>query len=308
MTRRSGWRLALAFIVLPVACAAADDCPPPMPTLDAPTMQRIASQARDHGFLWRLSKDGRRSHLYGTMHVGRIEWIVPGPQVSEALRGSDLLALEIDVLDPATTTAMVEAMGALAQVASPPGAGDRLQRLAERACQPTLAGGAVPPLVQVLQLTIAEGRREGLEPLAAQEVVLGMAARSLGQPVLSLETVAIQVAALQSMDLERSLEQLEQGRLRPLLRRLASAWESGDFDTLADYARWCECLLDPRDRESFEKLNDQRNPYLAARIDELHGSGRRVFAAIGALHMTGPQALTRLLAERGFRIERVPLR
>ncbi|PYN88806.1 MAG: hypothetical protein DMD87_09240 [Candidatus Rokuibacteriota bacterium] len=32
-----------------------------------------------------------------------------------------------------------------------------------------------------------------------------------------------------------------------------------------------------------------------------------VFAAVGILHMIGDAALQRLLAERGFKIERVPL-
>ena len=53
------------------------------------------------------------------------------------------------------------------------------------------------------------------------------------------------------------------------------------------------------------RLNDDRNPALAQRIDALHGQGRRVFAAVGALHMTGAQALPRLMAERGYRVERI---
>ena len=55
-------------------------------------------------------------------------------------------------------------------------------------------------------------------------------------------------------------------------------------------------------------LNDERNPALAERIDALHSEGRPLFAAVGALHMTGPQSLLRLLAARGFRIERVEFR
>jgi hypothetical protein len=53
------------------------------------------------------------------------------------------------------------------------------------------------------------------------------------------------------------------------------------------------------------RLNDERNPNLAARIDALHARGQRVFAAVGALHMTGPRALPALLAQRGYRVERV---
>jgi uncharacterized protein YbaP (TraB family) len=31
-----------------------------------------------------------------------------------------------------------------------------------------------------------------------------------------------------------------------------------------------------------------------------------VFAAVGALHMTGPQGLPRLMAARGYLVERIP--
>lgn len=306
--KRGGLRRLLLGLALLPAIAAATDCPPPPPVLDAPALQRIAAEARDRGFLWRLSKDGRSSHLYGTMHVGRVAWAAPGPQIAETLRRSDLLALELDVLDPAVIATMAEALGTLKLPPLPPGTDERLLRLAEQACLPTAGFNAAPPLLRALQLTVVEARREGLEPVAAQEIVLARAARSHGQPVVSLETVAIQLAALRATDIPRSLDQLEQGRLRPLMRRLAAAWENGDFDTLADYAAWCECLLDAADRDSFEQLNDRRNPHLAARIDDLHRGGQRVFAAVGALHMTGPQALTRLLAERGFKVERVPLR
>ena len=53
------------------------------------------------------------------------------------------------------------------------------------------------------------------------------------------------------------------------------------------------------------KLNDERNPALADGIEAQHRQGKRVFAAVGALHMTGPQALPLLLAQRGFKVERV---
>ena len=55
------------------------------------------------------------------------------------------------------------------------------------------------------------------------------------------------------------------------------------------------------------RLKVDRNPALADRIAALHIQGHRVFAAVGALHMTGPMTLPRLLAARGFSVERSPL-
>lgn len=54
-------------------------------------------------------------------------------------------------------------------------------------------------------------------------------------------------------------------------------------------------------------LNDARNPAPADGITALPGQGKRVFVAVGALHMTGDPALPRLLAQRGGRVKRMPL-
>jgi hypothetical protein len=81
-----------------------------------------------------------------------------------------------------------------------------------------------------------------------------------------------------------------------VLRRLLLAWERGDIEDLTAYPRWCECLDTERERAWHRRLNDQRNVVLASRIAALHAAGQRVFAAVGSLHFTGPQALHDLLA------------
>jgi uncharacterized protein YbaP (TraB family) len=94
---------------------------------------------------------------------------------------------------------------------------------------------------------------------------------------------------------------------RGVWRRLAQAWADGDLGALEDYPNWCRCADTESQRALLRRLNDERNAAMAERIDALHGQGRRVFAAVGALHMTGPQALPLLLAQRGFEVQRVGL-
>jgi uncharacterized protein YbaP (TraB family) len=86
---------------------------------------------------------------------------------------------------------------------------------------------------------------------------------------------------------------------------MASAWEGGDLHSLSTYETWCECATSDEDRAFMRRLNDGRNPALADGIAAQHRAGRRVFAAVGALHMTGPAGLPLLLAQRGFRVERI---
>ena len=282
--------------------ASAAVCPPPLPAVAT-----TAPQA-DRGLLWRVSRDGRTGWLFGTLHVGRPAWKRLGPQVAAALRNSDVLALEIDPADPT----LVAELADLQPIALPPALQTRLTQAYERACVAPESLSSLHPVLQATTLTVLEARWLGLDPGYALEQVLATQARAHGRRVLSLETAAQQKAALVPSDpaealssLDQSLAQLEDGSGRRVLQRMAQAWESGDLATLEDFDRWCECVATEADRAFMRKLNDERNPGLAARIEAQHRRGQRVFAAVGALHMTGPQSLPRLLTQRGFKVERV---
>jgi uncharacterized protein len=169
-------------------------------------------------------------------------------------------------------------------------------------------------VMQMALLTVQLARRDGLHAEFGQEAGLTRFAASKNKHVLSLETPAQQFAALMPAagddplpSLERALAQLEADRAGPLMRRLVSAWERGDEAELAAYASWCDCIKDAQDRRTMARVIDERNVRMAQRIDELHQRDLKVFAAVGALHMTGEMALQTLLQARGFQLERVAM-
>lgn len=308
-----GAALAQAAAPAPAGASPVRECPPPPRSPDAQQLQAAQEQARDRGMLWRLTRDGRVSYLYGTVHIGRLEWIFPGPVVRAALAATDTLALELDLADPSMAQAMQASLaGQPDALPLPQTLQRRLTRQIEAACLPQGMLENQHPLMQAITLTVLAGRWEGLEPGYAQEIMLAGAARAAGLQVISLETVALQVGALIPAEeataramLDKTLQQLESGVTRRTTARLAQAWAEGRLAELEQYERWCECMNTDQDRELMRRLNDDRNPKLARRIDALHGSGKRVFAAVGALHMTGLRALPGLLAQRGFTVERV---
>jgi uncharacterized protein YbaP (TraB family) len=305
----------LAALLLGPAAHASTDCPPAPSTPTAQQLEAARAASQDRGFLWRITRDGSSSYLYGTIHLGRLEWIFPGPSVRAAMQVSDTLAVELDLTDPGVAQAMRNTLaGQPDALLLSQSMQRRLTRQAEAACLPAGLLDQQHPLMQAITLTVLAGRRDGLEPSYAQEIVLGEAARAAGARIVSLESVGQQIAALIPSDeaaaremLEHTLQQLESGAARRALVRLAEVWAGGRLAELEQYEKWCECVLTPRDREFLRRVNDDRNPALARRIDALHSAGRRVFAAVGALHMTGHRALPELLAQRGFTVERVTL-
>jgi uncharacterized protein YbaP (TraB family) len=290
---------------------AAAECLATSPSPTAAQWAAAQPEAIDRGLLWRLSKDGHVSYLFGTIHVGTPSWRLPGPVLRQALAHSEVLAVEIDPADPAVGEHM--ARTARASVAAlPEPLQQRLQEQIRIACLPQAALRGLHPVLQVLSLSVLAARREALDPAYAQETMLAAMARRAGLPIVSLEGVDRQLQALlpenagetQAM-VDQALVQLERGSVGPVLRHLAEAWAAGDLDTLHGYASWCECADTDEQRVWLRRLNDERNPGLADGIAALHRQGQRVFAAVGALHMTGPAALQDLLVQRGFAVERM---
>lgn len=295
--------------------AVTTTCPPVATPLTAASLQAGLGQARDHGFLWRISKDGRTSFLYGTIHAARTEWMFPGPTVLDAVRGSDILALELDVLDPELQKRL---MASIAERRGQPLPAPLLRRIERRMaaeCVDAALWSAFAPEFQVASLGVMAGRRDGLDPGNAIDLVLAVLARQLGKPIASLETPESQMRALQMSSRSETVEfvtsgldDLESGRARPLLSRLAKVWTDGNYAEMSNYAAWCDCMRTAPERATMTRLLDDRNPALADAIDALHGSGKAVFAAVGTLHMIGPRGLPALMQQRGYEVERQELK
>ena len=307
--RRLGAVLCVAFAAgVPAAPAV---CPPPVKVPTAGELQALRRDAADRGFLWRIRRDGRVSALYGTLHVGKVEWTVPGPRVAQALQDSDVIALEIDPLDEDMQRRIAAALAPNPAQRLPAATRARLRERQRAACVDADAMAPLAPELQATMLVLLEGRRDGLDASFGIDAALAGLARAAGKPVVSLETPEAQLAALTGDArrglrlVEETLTQLEQGRAAPLLRRTAEVWAGGRYDELSGYESWCDCVKNDGDRAFLKRLLDDRNAAMAERIEALHASGRRVFAAVGSLHLTGTAGLPALLAARGFTVERV---
>jgi uncharacterized protein YbaP (TraB family) len=260
--------------------------------------------------LWRISREGRDSFLYGTLHAGRPEWFALGPRTEASLFRTGLLALEINVMDSALQAALRDA------TLGPP------RRLSAELLQSLRAAWAAecPPADDLLagptefhsvQLAMAQAQRQGLFALYGTESALLMHNLRTERPVVGLEAVQTQLDSLVARNdteaeamVREALAEWRHPRAPQILERLVRAWAGGDLKELESYADWCECQDTPTAREAFARLVDGRNPGMVDAIERLH-AGVSVFAAVGALHVVGPQGLPTLLQRRGFTVTRL---
>jgi uncharacterized protein len=300
------------------APAPAASCPP---VAALPSPEQIGAgrrEARDRGFLWRISRDGRSSYLYGTVHAARLGWMFPGPRVAQALADSQTVALELDMLDTYVQQRLAQGMASHRGAPLPREALQRVQGRLQRQMRAQCLGpeqqaalGRISPEMQLIAMTVLAGRHDGIDPAYGIDTFLAGYARGLKKRVVSLETPEDQLNLFDTDDpadqltvLERGLADLESGHSRGMIRRIAQLWADSDQPALARYEEWCGCLGTAAERALMKRMLDGRNPALAQRIDTLHRQGP-VFAAVGSLHMIGAGGLPALMAEQGYRVERV---
>ncbi len=288
-------------------------CPPEPATPTRDEALAAMGRAVDRGLLWKATRDGRTTWLYGTIHVAQAEWMYPGPKVFAAIRASDTIALELDPTDPDIRARLRSAIGQRPGAPDlPPALAARLRERIVAACLPPEALDTLRPEMRAVSIEVLEGRQDGLYPAFGVDTFLAGLARGMNKPLRSLETPESQAALLVSDDpaeTERAvaqvLDELDSGKGPAVLRRLAGDWNRGDLDDLLAYASWCGCLDTPERRADFARMVDERNPAMAERIAQWHAEKHALFVAVGSLHLLGPAGLPQLLRERGFDVERV---
>jgi uncharacterized protein len=276
-------------------------CPPePMP-LEQQKVYVDKSPAKNAGFLWRIEKDGRSSWLYGTMHQMHIDYAKPGAQIMFGMRSSDVLAPEINFYEPQAPVSTTHGTFALSD--------QHLERLKKMYVGDCLAGN---PSKQFLGPVIeAQNKRQFLYGGYGPDARLMQIAKRSNKPIVQLETMAIHAKALSPQNqsdfdaqLESSLTAIESGAYQTDLASMAKAWQTNDLDFFIK----TEAQMSSREPAFMKRLNDERNLGMAQRTDTLHTEGKKVFVAVGVLHMTGKHGLPKIMQEKGYKVHFIPLR
>jgi uncharacterized protein YbaP (TraB family) len=307
--------LLVLFVSTTMGCAQRGDpaCPPAPVQPTADKVQELVQAAKDRGFLWKITKNGSSGYLYGSMHVGRLEWAIPGPKTLDAIHASKVIALELDILDPRIQAQMSDpSQFGIPHVVLPPTLQQRMDAVARKVCAPAAAFAGLHPVMQLATVSILDARFASLEVSYGSEVFLSSFAKGSNRTLVSLESAELQMRALMGGEAKEIVESvdsgltlLENGRLRQQTERMINAWATGNLAELQQYEQWCECTQTEADRKLLQRINGDRNPLLAANIDRLMRERKNVFVAIGSLHMAGPKAVTSLLEDMGYKVERV---
>lgn len=286
-------------------------CPPqPQPITTQEEAQALMAQAKDRGLMFKVTKGEVTHYLYGTMHVGKREWVMPGARMLEALRMTKQLALELNLTDPAILKGMTDPEAYFLNWNNLPPA---LKTSLVQQLKATCAADETmkqPPSLAAIRLSLMPMLQQGLHGEFGSEAILIQTSMQLRRPILGLEQPKDQLGALQGDNKQEALEALTD-MTNPKLRAksakvadiLVESWEKGDLAKLEEYEKWCDCVKTERERKAMNRLLGTRNVKMADAIDSQLGQGPATLIGVGALHLIGPKGLPSLLRDKGYTVE-----
>jgi uncharacterized protein YbaP (TraB family) len=304
-------RTFLVPLLVAVACGgkpAAVQQPAPPETEKDPWAQAtesiVAKDPLAAPLFWSATKDGKTTHLLGTMHMGvDAEARLPAI-VWQKLDASVMFAVETDATDPA-----VLGMGSRASGTLRGDLGEEYWKKLEALLDPKLLSGLdkMKPAITVAMLSM-----RGLPRTPPMDGILLTRAKGKDKQIVYLEPATKQAALLDKWLDVRALKSIlddPDGGIANT-KAMLEAYLSGDEAKLvalsdAQKAEQLKAGISEKEYEqSLDEMLYQRNASWIDPIEKMHAKGP-AFVAVGALHLVGPKSVLELLAARGYKIERV---
>ena len=273
----------------------------------------LAPASLAQGLLEHVRGADGEAWLLGSLHFGSSDLYPLGERIERAFTASDRLMVEVNLLDldPQAVEALIRKHGTYPE-------GQRLRDVMPEALWQSLATtssgiGLGPrqlerqrPWLAALSVTTAFLERNGLTPRQGVDRHFMHRARRARVPILELESFPGQIELLRNISaqeqlalLEDTLAQVEAGHSLP--SELLAAWRVGDRETLQ------RLLLEglsasASGRRLTQRLLNERNGPMAARIAHEVASGGSVFVVVGAAHLMGKHSVTAHLRRRGLNV------
>jgi uncharacterized protein YbaP (TraB family) len=261
---------------------------------------------------WRLKDSDSDITLFGTVHLLPPDLKWRSAAVDQAFAEADTVYFETQTDAAAQTriAALVKTLGenkpgVTLQSLLPPSDQRDLAAVCVRVKVNCARLGGARPWLAAVQLSVAFVLAQGQATDAGVEHVLEVEAQNAGKTRRYFETSEQQLNFFATLPLD-----VEIGFLRATLKEILQnskdtdamnkAWARGDTKTLEGY-------LDEMTREAgpeiYAALIRDRNKAWAEEIDTMMKGKGKVFVAVGAAHLLGPDSVPALLRAKGYKVQ-----
>ncbi|HBX92007.1 MAG TPA: TraB/GumN family protein, partial [Hyphomonas sp.] len=263
--------------------------------------------------LWTLQDEDTTLYIFGTVHLLRPELEWRSDEMDAALAEADTVVFEADVTSQAAASEMMKFISTQGMLQNGQQLSSLLSELERAELQKALDHvglplGAIEPMRPwwaAVNLSVLQIKKEGFDPNAGVETVLGAEARAAGKSFAYLETIDEQLGRLANMPtdvqvdfLVSSAESIEEGG--DVLDTLVSEWVDGDVHGIG-------LLMSNPDMmgsdDVYDALLKSRNEIWVGKIEAmLEEPGTRLIA-VGAGHLAGEDSVIEMLEAKGYEVE-----
>ncbi|TFU03677.1 TraB/GumN family protein [Polymorphobacter arshaanensis] len=263
--------------------------------------------------MWRVHDADTEVILFGTIHELPVTAVWQTPRILEAFDAADTLVVEVDIPDdPFVVARAVETMGI--QSGLPPIAdrvpADRRAALLKAINEAKLPIAAVDRMRTWLAAITLSDRlvdAAGFDAESGADTLLMQRARATKKPIVGLETIEQQLGYFDTLTeadqrklLLATLDDI--GTARADAEKLVADWLAGNTDAIGANADK-ELRTTP---ELLARLVQQRNARWATWIEGVLKRPGKIFVAVGAGHLAGPDSVQTMLEAKGIKVERIP--
>lgn len=282
------------------------------------TAAYVPEQPRpQRGTLYRVRYHDHTTYLFGTIHVGRIEFFPLEPQATQALADASTLALEIDLLDTAALQQAAIKYGVYADGDTldkhiSAATLDRLQKALDQAGLSYTMVSHMKAWMAGNALLIAVLEHQGYDTNLATDSYLSAAASRQHKNIIGLETADFQLSLFDGMTekqqeqyLNDNLDDIASGAMREKTQELIDAWAKADEKVFKELLIEAEYDQTTSGKFFLQELLNKRNPEMANKVEKMLKDEKSTFVAIGLMHLIGANGVPQLLAKRGYEVTKL---
>lgn len=261
--------------------------------------------------LWKISKNGNKLFLGGTIHVLKKEDYPLPVEFSKAFKKADTLVFETDI-DKAQTPEFGQKMSKMMTYPAGKSLKDALNKNTFEKLKKYLAKRNIPveqfihfkPSMVVLVMTVIELKKMGMVDIGVDQY-FHQKAKAAGKSTAYFETIDEQIKFLGSMGSGNENEMIlsmikDMSRMESMMSVIKSAWLTGDENKLAEVSL-TEMIRDYPDL--YQMLLVKRNNNWMPHIEKMMADKKVEMILVGALHLVGKDGLLQQLRNKGYRVK-----
>ena len=323
-----------AFLVAPAAFAATpkdDTCQGSdmlaetkvtNPEVYEQIMAEAAATENAGALLWKIERDGRpTSYLFGTVHLTDDRVTKLSPAVLSALQEAKTVALEVADLSENETATVIAQSASLAMFSDgrrldqmlSPSEYESVKNVVSRSGLPADLAALFKPWIVSMILSVSDCERTKVqEGKRVLDMKIAETGKSLGIPVVGLETIPDQLAALAAVPEKQQLDMLRVSlrfahRMNDLMETLVQLYLDRRITAALplQLAMARQAGIGDGAFAGFQqKLLTERNEKMISVAEPLLTQGG-AFIAVGALHLPSKNGLVALLRQAGYTVTAV---